>query len=428
MLLLPPTPPPEPDALHAIQQDPLESLEQFLARARLKQGELFAKLGKDLEALVQRLEALTLPPTDQARDGLVDECVALGSEATPLFVRWLDVGDASLEKERFRARQLAAALARMDTRAATADLLNLLAKGTTEGRILAARVLETSPERERVRPALNAAFQSSNGQLREALARALLRLWPEDPKLLDDVFNGEDDALCAVALGVITEAKNAAAEERVRRLLGDEARSTKHALWILGYYQAMPELVSIGHAKELIALASNSKLPIATRLAIIDALPLFVTNSSNDLKKALDPLLNGADLKLSESVLVVLARLGDRAAKKDLLKPYDDLVDNTPRWSQAFARRADVLRRIGDYREAERDYVKALELGRNDPNPQPETYIGLARCASLQGHFKEAAKWLQQAPIQIAMLKALGSDPDFLKLKSSKYGDVFPGS
>ncbi len=403
-----------------------ESLEEFLARARAKQAEVFAHLGVELEALVKRIEALNLPPARQAREDLIDECVKLGSEATPLFVRWLDPGTAALEKEKFRATQIAQALSRMDTRAATAGLLAMLARGSNEARVLAAGVLETSPEPERVRPELLAAFKTSQGQLHAAVLRTLLRLSSDDLTLLDTVLGGDDEALCDVALGVLTEAKNATAEDRIHRLLSDPAHSSQHAQPLLLYYQTLPELVGAGQLKDLLALAGNSKVSVVMRGAIIDSLPQFVSSSSNELKRALDPIIAGADLKLAEAARVVLAKLGDRAAKRDLLKPYDDLIEAQSRWSQAYARRADILRRIGEYRDAEKDYKKALEVGKNENNPQPDTFIGLARCEAQQGHFREAAQWLSNAPIKLDQLKALASDPDFAKLRASKHGDVFP--
>ncbi|HUR28096.1 MAG TPA: tetratricopeptide repeat protein [Planctomycetota bacterium] len=403
-----------------------ESLEEFLARARAKQAEVFARLSAELEGIVKRFEALSLPPPRQAREALIEECVALGSEATPLFVRWLDAGDASLEKERFRASQIAQAMMRMDTRAATTELLVLAAKGSPETRLLAVRVLETTPEPERVRPQLLQAFKTSEGQLRAALLRTLLRLASTDATLLDDVLTGEDEALCNVALGVLTDTKNAGAEERVHKLLSDAERGVSHAQQILMYYQALPELVTNVQLKELLGLASMSRVPAATRASIIDALPTFVTSSSNELKKALEPIVTGPDLKLAEAARIVMARLGDRPAKRDLLKPYDDLVESTPKWSQAYARRGDIERRIGEYRDAEKDYKKALALGAAEASSQPDTYIGLAKCAALQGNFKEAKTWLEKAPINITQLKAYASDPDFAKLRASKFGDVFP--
>ena len=350
-----------------------ESLEEFLARAKAKQAEVLAKLGTELDALVKRLEALPLPPSNAARDGLIDECVGLGAEATPLFVRHLDPGDAALEKERFRARALATALTRMDTRAATALLLELVSRGSNEGRLQAVRVLQHTTEPDRVRPALLAEFRGAQGQLRAALLRALLKLASGDSALLDEVLTGDDATLRDVALAALAEARNADAEERVHRVLADPAKGTAHAAAVLAYYQALPALVTPAHVKELIALACSTQVSTATRQAILDSLTAFVKTTSNDLKKSLEPVIAGADLKLAESAKVLLARLGDRVMKRELIKPFDELVDSSPKWSQAYFRRAEMLRRVGDYKDAEKDYKSALQVGKNDPNSQPET-------------------------------------------------------
>ncbi len=426
MLFLAPTVAQDLSALHRFDGPQRESLEEFLARARAKQAEIFARLGAELEALVKRIEAMNLPPARQAREDMIVECIALGAEATPLFVRWLDAGEAALEKERYRAGLIAVALSRMDTRAATAELLALVAKGSNDARVLAAKVLETTPEPERVRPELVVAFKNSEGQLRAAVLRTLLRLASNDSQLIDQVLTGDDEALRGVALGVLTDAKDAAAEEKVQRLLADPVRGPAHAQQILAYYQALPELVESAELKDLLGLAGNSQVPAATREAIIESLPRFVPNTSNDLKRALEPIMNGADLKLATAAQVVLAKLGDRVVKRELLRQFDEMVESMPKWSQAYARRADMLRKVGDYREAEKDYKTALNLGKTEANPQPDTYIGLARCAALQGKFKDAASWLQQAPIQLSQLRLLANDPDFAKLRASKFGDVFP--
>jgi len=422
------TPPaePSPPVLLRLDEGERESIEAFLARARAKQAELFARLGQELEALVKRLEALPLPSSREAREALISECVALGAEATPLFVRWLDVGEAALEKERFRAGALASAMQRMDTRAATGELLELLDRGPTEARVLAARVLENTSERERVRPRMVRAFKGSTGQLRATLLRSLLKLADDDPALLDEVLGSTDDELLDVALAALAETRNAAAGERVMRLLADGEKAQSHALALLAYFEALPELMGSAQIKDLLALTTTTKVPVNVRLAIVDSLPLFVSSSSNELKKALDPLVEGPDSKLAEAARIVLARLGDRVAKRELLKPYDEVVKNNPKWSQSYARRADVLRRIGDWRDAEKDYKQALDLAKNETTPQTENYIGLARCAAAQGKFKDAAMWIRMAPILLPKLKELAKDPEFAKLRASKYGDVFP--
>lgn len=406
-------------------EGPRESLEAFLARARERQAGLFVRLGAELEAIVQRIEAMNLPASREAREAMIAECIALGPEATPLFLRWLDAGDAALDKERYRAGLLAQALSRMDTRAATGGLLELLARGSADGRLCAVRVLETSSEPDRVRPVLLETYRKSQGQLRSGLLRALLRQSTDDSAVLDEVLAGDDAGLREVALTVLAETKDAAALSRVQAMCADPSRAVEHAQSILAYFLAVPDAVGPPQWKDLIGLAANTRVPAATRLSILDALPQFVDATSNELRKAMDVIVTGSDGKLAEAARIVLARLGDKLAKRELLKPYDEVIENSPKWSQGYARRGEILRRIGEHREAEREFSKALSMGTNEPNSQPDTWVNAARNMAAMGKFKEAAGYLERAPISLARLQELANDPDFAKLRASKYGEVF---
>src|SRR5687768_2180900 len=89
-----------------------ESLEEFLERARREREAIHKRLQGDVDALVGEIEAST--DAKLLRE-LVERAVALGQEATPLLVRHLDPGEAALDKDRVRSKQVALALARMDT-------------------------------------------------------------------------------------------------------------------------------------------------------------------------------------------------------------------------------------------------------------------------------------------------------------------------
>jgi tetratricopeptide (TPR) repeat protein len=212
----------------------------------------------------------------------------------------------------------------------------------------------------------------------------------------------------------------------VSKLLADPHLAPAHADAILAYYRALPKLAGESEVKDLLTLAGNAALPVPKRIAIVEAMPEFVHTMSNELRKNVDPVLSSGDGKLVEAGQVFLVILGDKRAKKELLKPYDNVVEGNPRWSQAFARRAAILFRIQEYDDAIKDYMMALKNGENEAAPQPDTYIGLARCHARRGRLKEASDWLRKAPIQIAQLKLLANDPDFAKVKEHpKYGEVF---
>ena len=68
-----------------------------------------------------------------------------------------------------------------------------------------------------------------------------------------------------------------------------------------------------------------------------------------------------------------------------------------------------------------KDYTRALELGKGK-GVDEEPYLGLARCYALQGKFREAAEYLDRAPISVKTLHELAEDPDFAEMVADKRG------
>jgi tetratricopeptide (TPR) repeat protein len=314
----------------------------------------------------------------------------------------------------------------MNTLAITSDLLRLMETGTEQGRRNAVRVLESSPEPERVRPALRALFEKAGGRLRETCLRSLLELGGEqDSALLKEVLAGEDSELAGLALQALTDTRNAEAAPQVRKLLSSSRTATVQARGLIAYFEAMPELVTKEDLTAFVAIATGGG-SLETRIAVVDAIPRFQPSLNSDLRRAFEPLVDSRDKQLKEAALVALASLGDKSSKKTLLEEYDELVDRNDRWSEAYFRRAEINRRIGDHDAAIKDYLKALNVAKNDPTLQPNTYVGLARSYTHKGKYKDAAEWLRKAPISMAELANLAEDPEFGPLRESRYGkDVF---
>lgn len=408
------------------QDEQRASLEDLLERARERLERELARLEQEVAQALDRFSALKPPIHPQRQAKFVDELVALGPLAGPLLVGHLEpTADDAVELA--RSRSVALALARLQGPALTDPLLSVLAQGSEEARRNALRALETSTERERVRPVLVAAFEAAPpGAFKQSALRAVVRLGgPENARLYAQILSQEDAELVALALRALVDTRDASAGPQVRVLLSDSARAQRHARLLLDYYAALPELVDLELLKRWVSVADKAG-KLETRVAIVDALPGLAGSSGSDLRRALRPLAAANDRKLREAVLVALVRLGDRTARRDLLEGYDDFVDRNDDIAEAYVRRGKVYLRIEDWDDAIKDFQQALRLARNDPSPQPEAYVGLARAYARRGRLRDAAEWLRKAPISLKELRALAEDPDFAELRASRYSaDAF---
>lgn len=413
-------------------QDGGGSLEDFLERARGEREALLARLVPTVEALLESVRSSSGRPGD-AR---VSELAALGSEATPLLIPYLDPGrldpdrldpgrldpDKEPDEAQVRVADYAArALARMDPAPVTGELLTMLAHGSPAARIRAAAVLAHVPRSKAVTAALRSCYDESGGELQAACLQALLAHGDErTTALLDGVLRSDRPALIDTALEAVTITRSEASAGAVRALLASP-RALRHAAGILAYYLAMPQLADGGVIDDLARLTTGVG-PGEVKLAVLAALPRLNPRLSS-LKRRLEPLTESRDRDLREGALIALAAMGDRGARRKVLEPYDDLVDRNQNWSQAYSRRATVLLRVGEYDDAIRDFKDALRLAADDPTPDRESHVNLARCYALSGKPREAADWLRRAPISLEDLRALADDPDFASVRDSRFAD-----
>jgi tetratricopeptide (TPR) repeat protein len=410
----------------ARQDSPRIPLEELLERARARRAAERARLQPRVEAALERFAQESAPVRAASREALVDELVALGPAAGPLLVPHLDPGDDD-PVARARAQCVAEALGRLQGPALTDPLLAVLADGSPAARRYALVALETSPEPERVRPALRAVFEGAPaGALKQAALRALIRIGGEgNAELYAEILSQPDAELVALALRALVDTRDSAAEPQVRRLVADPAQAQRHHALLLDYYRALPRQVD----EELLGLwvtVVDKAGRLETRLAIVEALPQLGRDDQPALRRALEPLAETTDAKLREGVLVALTLLGDRTARRELLEGYDDFVDRNEDFPDAYVRRGQVRLRIEDWDDAIKDFQQALRLSRDDPRPQPDAYVGLARAYARRGKLRDAAEWLRKAPISLADLRELADDADFAELRASRYAkDAF---
>jgi len=405
-----------------------DSLEQFLERARSQEAAALEAIRPKIELRFEQLQSAVIEgrrrPIEAARSQLVE----LGPIAAPLLVTHLDPGDASDPDTRALAKRVSQVLVLTRPSSITEELLDIARTGTLEGRLNAVRVLAVSPEPDRARPVLAELYVRTHGALRSSSLSALARLGGDETMaLLRQALSDPDGEVVAIALRALADGRALAAGDAILTFARNQERAGPNVRDLLRYYSACPELLSNAHVDALIDLASTPATRTDDRTAILDTLGRHPESVDEDDRKRIRKIAGAPAQDLHEAALVCLTILGDRSARRELLDPYVERVEKNRDWAKSYENRARILYRIGDYRDAIRDYKKALDLVAMDQRTrQEEAYVGLARCYALSGKLREAAQTLLDAPLTAAQVRALAKDPDFAELRASaRYGDVF---
>src|SRR5262249_32192147 len=160
-----------------------------------------------VEALITRLSINESREDDVER--AMKELVELGSEATPLLVPYLDPGTTPSESDKLRAERVSVALCKMDVTPGLDVLLAKLVNTSETGALNVLRVLETSSDRDRIRPKVRALFDASHGAVKRGALRTLFQLGGVDnDALVSQILLGDDDMLVRLALAALAEGRN----------------------------------------------------------------------------------------------------------------------------------------------------------------------------------------------------------------------------
>lgn len=405
-----------------------QSLQQLLVRLRQLRDDRLGELRADVDVVLRAIEIEAQTHHVAGLDEQRKRLVALGPEVAPLLVELIDPGEGAEDPAILRATTIAKALAEQPSPAITARLVEIARGGTPQGRLNAVRALATSPDPARAVEVLAELSRNAQGELRRAALVGLARLGgPECAKALDTAIQSPDPATVQSTIEALAEARAAAYAPKVLAIASVTHQATPYVSAILAYYRACPEVVDKAHVQALVRIAGEVAVGNELRARVLDLLPRFSDKFDGDIKKDLKQLSTSPTREIREGALVTLVLAGDRAARKDLITDYDDQIDRNKTWPASYEARANVLYRIGEYRDAIRDYQKALELSAKDFRARTDdAYIGLARCYAQQGKLKEASQSLEKAPISRKQLAELAAEPVFAKVAEHKtFGKVF---
>lgn len=400
------------------------SLEAFLRKVRAEREVEFGRLRGRVESIVGKLSVVKTPEEGKTIQAEID---ALGPEAAPLFLPHLDPGANPGPGRERQCEAVAAALGRLKNPAILEALLELARSASPRGRALAVRVLGSSSDEVRAREALRGLLPGVQGALRAECVRSLARLDPADPMVVAALADPEPEVVRA-GLEALAGIPRKEPLPAVLELAHDPARAAPVLPTLVAYLRVPNQELDEETVVGLLRLACRTDLPPESRLAVLEGLPHFGLSLGTKLRREIEPLLESSDSALREGALVALALLHDSRAKRDLLRTYDEQVEDNVVWPLAYQRRGDILLRIGEYAAAVKDYRTAIELhGQSARLPgNRELWVDLARASIKDDKLRSAAETLEKFGLTSDLKRELAADPDFAPLREHpRYKKLF---
>jgi tetratricopeptide (TPR) repeat protein len=417
-----------PASIRATVGDDRESLQDYLLRLRQQRDHLLEAMQGRVDGLVEDIEGYATARDIDGMDAARAKLVQLGPEVAPLLVGRLDPGTSPTDPERLRSGSIALVLSDLHASSITTKLLEILQAGSIDGRQNAMRVLSTSPEPERAAPALIGIYRGGLPELRGPALDALARMGgPAANAALEEALGDGRVEVVRAALQALAQAKSTALDDRILRITATPGDALRVLDSLLAWYRSAPEGVDSAHVAALVKLAADPAAPAVERARVLEVLPRFADKFDSDIKKNLHSITESPAREMREGALVVLALSGDKNARRDLLSEFDERIARNEGYAAGYEERANVYYRIGEYREAVKDFNQAIRLSADDLRARQDTaYIGLARSYARWGKLKEAAQSLEKAPLTRQQLGELKTEPAFAKLlENSKYREIF---
>ena len=403
-----------------------ESLEEFLRRARTRRDAARARMAQEVRAVLLSLESLT--PRTRVREAprLRSQLLVLGTEVAPLLVDTLDPGPQPSSGVTFRCSQVVRVLSDLGASSITDRLLQWTGEGSLQGRQNALAVLRASPEPGRVAPVVRDLYRAAEGPLRQAALVTLASLGGQQATLLlIEALSDEDTEIVDLALRSLGAAKNLSVSADVRELATGE-RGPQHIEALIDYYAEFRELVGESpHLLALIGLAASNEVSRDSAVRLIAMLTELEIEPRSTVRRAMEPLIKHVNDELREASLALLARAGDKVARRSLLKPYTESIGRQKAFDRVYTERGDVYYRIAEYPLAIKDYKQAIDLRPARAGASPDPYLGMARSYARMKRYKDAASQLDKAPVSLLTLRELAGDPAFTLMLETRYRKAF---
>jgi len=126
--------------------DGRRSIEDLLKEVEVERARSLEALKPDVARIIGDMDSLRTPVRTSLSDARQRALLALGPEATPLMIPYLDPGDKPGRGTVFRSELVADVVADLASPVVTRDLLTMARTGSIIARLNALKVLEKSPE------------------------------------------------------------------------------------------------------------------------------------------------------------------------------------------------------------------------------------------------------------------------------------------
>lgn len=403
------------------------SLQEFLLKARAQRDALLSSLKDRTDGILREIDAASVGRDLPALQSLRDRLAGVGVEATPLLLPRIEPGATANDAQKLAARTVTGALEQLAPRAFTDELVKMAQNASPDGRANVIRVLGSAPDNAPAAAALAALWKNGPVEARNAALASLARMGGAlADQTLDEAFKDPRPEIVKAAVDAVVDSKSATHAPRILAIVKNPNEAGRNVDGLVRYYASVPEALGEQHVLAIVAFAMDPAPRPEDRQRLLESLAPQAKAFTSDIKKSLRKLADMPGATTRESALVLLAIGGDGKAKRDALADYEDQIQRNPDWAQSFEARAGVLYRMQEWKEARRDYEKALELSARDLRAKQDgAFIGIARCWMQEGKVKEAADTLKKAPVTPKQLAELARDPLFAPmLESAKHRDV----
>lgn len=418
-----------PNTAVAGADDSIEALRRDLdARLAAQVAEVRPLVDQHLTAIVAAIAAGSPRTAAAARAELAE----LPPAAALVLVEELDQGNSPNDNQEERLQEAGRALLTVSSSAILGRLEELTEHAYDETRHEAIRALGGVPNAGGARRVLVDLHARRAGEDRAQALAALIQ------QGLDEGFDGLDAAVerrdqRALELGLRTATERDWDEAQFARLGAvldaaiDESRVARDG-WrpLVETLAAFEDLVEPQRPSGLLAHVIAGRVRGADGAALVEGVGALDV-ARRHVQDRLDTLTRSSDVQISQAALVALTRMGDKAAKSQLLDPLERDVDEaTNTKATALLAIGRVKTRIAEYADAINDLRKAVKEAKGaGAYVQREIHVALAEAYLLNERLDKAASTLEDASLSETQRRELAALPKWRALaEHHRYGEV----